>query len=63
MSKDNELVVLTKKELEDLIYNASYAAANKATSSLFNGLAKRFLYSHDEILGQILYEVEELNRK
>lgn len=59
---DAKLVVLTEKELEDLIYKVSYDAANKATTSLYNGLAQRFLYNLEDDVRAILHEIEEMNR-
>ncbi|WP_203246320.1 hypothetical protein [Sporosarcina beigongshangi] len=61
MSKQNEIVVMTKWELEEMIERACYKAANKATSSLFNGLAQRFFFQQEENIGKILYEIEEMN--
>lgn len=55
---DNRLIVLTESELEDVIYRA----ANKATSSLYDGLAKRFMYQFEDDIRTILFELEEMNR-
>lgn len=58
-----EMIVISKQELEELVYKVSYEAANKATTSLFNGLSKRFMYQFEEDIQNMLFELEELNRK
>ncbi|MDN4607369.1 hypothetical protein [Sporosarcina highlanderae] len=57
-----ELVVMTKQELEDLIERVSYQAARKACSGLYDGLSKRFFCQWDKDIRRILYELEEMNR-
>ncbi|WP_391116006.1 hypothetical protein [Psychrobacillus sp. L3] len=57
--RQNRIVVLSEDELEQLVFNA----ARRACSNLYDGLAQRFFYSHDDYLKSIVTELEYLNRK
>lgn len=60
MSKlDAKLIVMSEKELEELIYKT----VNRANSQLYDGLAKRFLHNFDDDIRAVLIELEDLNRK
>ena len=58
MANENRIVILTEAELEALIYKA----CNKATSTLYEGLAKRFLYQNESDMRLILAELDDIKR-
>lgn len=58
MANDNPIVILTESELEALIYKA----CNKATSTLFDGLAKRFMYQIESDHRLIIAELDDIKR-
>lgn len=60
--RDNtdNIVVLTVSDLDDLIFTASYRAANKACTSLYGGLTNAFLDRFDDDLRALIKEVEQI---
>jgi hypothetical protein len=48
MSKEQELVFMTKQELDDLLYNVSYRASRRANNEQFGGILPFFNRLFDE---------------
>lgn len=56
----NNIVILTIDELDDLVYSATYRAANKATTNLYKGLDNAYLNRFDNDFRVILDEIEQI---
>lgn len=56
----NNIVILTIDELDDLVYSATYRAANKATTNLYKGLSSAYLNRFDDDFRTVLDEIEQI---
>lgn len=54
----DEIVILSKKELEEIVFKAS----SKACSNLYNGLAQALLYPMERDMRTILAELDDIRR-
>ncbi len=61
MEKKNEdlLVTMTQKQLDDMLYFASYRASRRTADKLFSGIAP-FLYDTQEQLRLVISELDYL---
>jgi hypothetical protein len=58
LKKDQEVVIMTKEELDDLVYYSAYRAASKACSNLFHGLVPfidRLSEDHEKMINVLDY--------